>query len=71
MYYITESNQPWNATPAHTLTGAKRAAARAQMFQGTDIYVGQEVDGEIVVVAKKLHRDALNMNAVGKWHDVA
>jgi hypothetical protein len=69
MYVIAENNSNWSEVKASTLAGAKRAAARAQMFQGSDIYVGVKRGDDVVVVAKKMHRDALNMSAVGRWQD--
>lgn len=69
MFFISEANRSWTATKATTLHGAKRAASAAQMFQGTDIHVGQQVGDKIITVASKLHLDALDMNATGKWQD--
>ncbi len=69
MYVIAENNGNWIKTCATNITAAKRAAARAQMFQGSDIFVGIKSGDDVLVVAKKLHRDALNMSAVGKWED--
>lgn len=69
-FFIREANTPWKSISAKTLAGARRAASKAQMFQGTDIFVGvQDVDG-IRVVSQKLHPDALNMAAKGHWEDV-
>lgn len=69
-FYIREANNNWTATPAKTLTAAKRAASRAQMFQGTDIHVGKQQGDKIITVASKAHRDALNMAAKGEWQDL-
>lgn len=69
MYFISENSGSWKKTAAKTLAAAKRAATRAQVFQGTDIWVGEQNDDEIVTVAKKLHRDALDMNATGSWQE--
>ena len=67
MFFIREANGSWTETKAVTVQGAKRAAAAAQVFQGTDIHVGKKIGDKIVTVASKLHRDALDMNATGKW----
>jgi len=40
------------------------------MFQGTDIYVGQDINGTIERIAVKRHPGALNMNARGIWSDL-
>ena len=70
-YYVSEGNGSWNKTNAKTIKGAKIAAARAQTFQGTNLFVGiEDNSGVIVAVAKKLHRDALDMSATGIWRDV-
>jgi hypothetical protein len=70
-YYISEGNGNWSATKAKTLCGAKTAASRNQTFQGTDLFVGIKDHGGVIVrVAKKLHRDALDMSATGAWRDV-
>lgn len=37
----------WKETKAESLQGAKRAAARKQMFQGTTISVGLKTDGHV------------------------
>jgi hypothetical protein len=71
IYYVAERGGNWIVTRAKTLKGAKATASRKQMFQGTDLFVGvKDRSGVIVRVAKKLHRDALDMNAVGAWQDV-
>ena len=71
MYMISEANYPWVSTKARTLAGAKRAANRAQTFQGTDLFVGIKRDEfSVDVVAKKLRRDALDMRAAGGWQDI-
>lgn len=67
-YYIREGQAAnWTKTTATTLADAKRAAVRAQTFQGTDAWVGQEIDGRVYPVAVRRHRDALNMSARGAW----
>ncbi|ARB47010.1 MULTISPECIES: hypothetical protein [Gammaproteobacteria] len=68
-FFIREANTDWQATSAKTLAGAKRAASSAQMFQGTDIFVGIQCGDEIRVVSQKLHPDALNMASKGRWED--
>lgn len=75
MYYITEgSGKKWEKTGAKTLAGAKRAASRAQTFQGTDLFVAIRHDDAIGekyhIVSKKLHRYALDMAATGGWEDI-
>jgi hypothetical protein len=70
-YYAEGIGGRWIETAAKTLAGAKAAASRGQTFQGTDLFVGIKDNGGVVVrVAKKLHRDALDMNATGAWQDV-
>ena len=70
-YYVAEANTAWKKCNAKTLRGAKIAASRRQMFQGTDVYAGIDDGLGIVVVAQKIHRDALDMNATGAWRDLA
>lgn len=76
IYCVAENNGRWIETKATTLAGAKRAASRAQMSQGSDVFVAikrESVDGGAAgydVVAKKLHRHALDMNATGGWQEV-
>jgi len=66
-FYIREAMAAnWTVTSAATLGAAKRAAGRAQMVQGTDLYVGQEIDGRVYPVAVK-RADALDMRQAGKW----
>lgn len=66
-YYIREAQaHRWTPTRAATLAAAKRAAARAQMFQGTDLWVGELIDGAIRPVAVR-RADALNMRITGRW----
>lgn len=72
-YFIAETANGWVNNPAkwepinaRTLTAAKRAAAGAQMFQGTAVFVGQVVDGRVTEVAVK-RDDAINMNIKGRW----
>ena len=69
MFYIRENYNDWAATSATTLASAKRAASRAQMFCGSDVFVGVKSGDAIIVIAQKLHRDALDMNAVGEWQE--
>lgn len=71
MYYFREGDNwsagSWEPTNAHTLDGAKRAASRKQMFQGTTLYVGERLGpGEPFPVAKK-EADPINMNRTGNW----
>ena len=52
----------WQELTAKTLTGAKRAATGAQMFQGTTLHLGVVYPpGDFVRIAVK-RADALNMN---------
>lgn len=68
MYCYSENNGEWKDLNATTLAGAKTAASRKQMFQGSHLWVGfREPSGDVTVVAKKLHRDALDMSSNGKW----
>jgi len=72
-YYIAEDlgsyGKSWKPTRAQSAAAAKRIASRVQMFQGTHVYVGLELNGTIHTVAVKYHRNALDMNAAGKWQD--
>jgi len=72
IYCVCENNGNWTETKAKTLAGAKRAATRAQMFQGSDIFVSIKREAKMGpagydIVAKKLHRNALDMSATGGW----
>ncbi|AOD16780.1 hypothetical protein ACFOHQ_22230 [Xanthomonas fragariae] len=67
VYYIREAQGQWAACNAKTMPAAKRAAVRAQMFQGTDVWVGSVVGEVIEPVAIKRHPDALNMSSRGRW----
>ena len=70
-YVISEGNGKWVDTSAATLASAKRAASRMQSFQGSDLFVGVRRDETSVdVVAKKLHRYALDMSATRGWQDI-
>lgn len=71
-FFIREAYAPWKATRAKTLAGAKRAAAAAQFFQGTDLFVGALIDGDdqIRVVAQKIRPNALNSALKGRWEDL-
>lgn len=66
MFYIREANTGWTKNSAATITGAKRAAGRAQMFQGTDLWVGQSINGAVVPVAVR-RADPINMRAASAW----
>ncbi len=59
----------WETVAAKSLTAAKRAASRAQMFQGTAVFVGQLFGGSIKTVAVK-RDDAINMALKGTWSNV-
>lgn len=76
-YYTAETGYgtspvEWVSTKAKSASAAKRLATQRQAFQGSDLYVGRRAcDGSIYVVARKLHRSALDMSAAGTWQDVA
>jgi uridylate kinase len=57
----------WTPTRSTDLAAAKRAASRAQTFQGTTLYIAvREADGSFRRVAVK-RADAINMNRRGSW----
>ena len=60
----------WEELTAKTLTSAKRAASRAQMFQGTTLHLAVVFQGDFVRIAVK-RADALNMNHRPVWHDIS
>jgi hypothetical protein len=61
----------WQELTAKTLTGAKRAATRAQEFQGTTLHLGVVVaPGDFVRIAVK-RADPLNMNHRPVWQDIS
>ena len=60
----------WEELTAKTLTSAKRAASRAQMFQGTTLHLAVVYQGDFVRIAVK-RADALNMNHLPVWHDIS
>ena len=60
----------WEELTAKTLTSAKRAASRAQMFQGTTLHLAVVYQGDFVRIAVK-RADALNMNYRPVWHDIS
>ena len=60
----------WEELTAKTLTSAKRAASRAQMFQGTTLHLAVVYQGDFVRIAVK-RPDALNMNHRPVWHDIS
>ena len=60
----------WEELTAKTLTSAKRAASRAQMFQGTTLHLAVVYQGDFVRIAVK-RADALNMNHRPVWHDIS
>lgn len=68
MTYYTREGQAlnWTRTDATTLAAAKRAATRALMFQGTDAWVGEEIDGRVYPVAVR-RADPINMAASPRW----
>lgn len=68
-YYIREAQGSWNVTKAATLAAAKRAAVRAQMFQGTDAWVGVQMGDSIAPIAVK-RADRLNMSVKGAWVEI-
>ena len=68
-YFIREGQGNWTACKAETLGAAKRAAVRAQMFQGTDAWVGLRVGDMIEPIAvKRAH--PLDMSLNGPWVDL-
>ena len=61
----------WQELTAKTLTGAKRAATRAQMFQGTTLHLAVVyLPGDLVRIAVK-RADAFNMNHRPVWQDIS
>ena len=60
----------WQELTAKTLTGAKRAASRAQMFQGTTLHLAVVYQGDFVRIAVK-RADALNMDHRPVWQDIS
>lgn len=68
-YYTREAQGGWNVTKAATFASAKRAAVRAQMFQGTDAWVGVQIGDRIEPVAVK-RADRLNMSVRGAWVEI-
>jgi len=76
VYCIAENNARWKETKATTLASAKRAASRAQLCQGADLFVAikrESADGGAPgydIAAKKLHRNALDMRATGGWQNL-
>ena len=65
-YYIREGQGQWNSCDAKTLSAAKRAAVRAQMFQGTDAWVGQR-NGDVIEPIAVKRADAVDMARFGTW----
>ena len=68
-FFVSYNSSAPVATRATSIEGAKRAAARNCIFQGCDLFVMTKSGDEFVTVAKKMHRDALDMSAVGKWQE--
>lgn len=68
-YYIREGQGQWQACNAQTIGAAKRAAVRAQAFQGTDCWVGRQAGDTIEPIAVK-RADALDMSRSGAWTDI-
>ena len=61
----------WEKTRAKSLSGAKRAAERRRMFQGTALHVAvRDGDDAYRVVAIKRPLGALDMNAPATWQDI-
>ena len=61
----------WQELTAKTLTGAKRAATKAQMFQGTTLHLAVVyLPGDFVRIAVK-RADALDMNHRAVWQDIS
>ncbi len=60
----------WEDISAETLSAAKRAASRAQGFQGSAVAVAiKHADGSYIPVAVK-RDDPINMSAKGSWEEV-
>ena len=80
-YYVAEtdanasvndanSDALWQELPSKTMTAAKRAATKAQMFQGTTLHLGVVVaPGDYIRIAVK-RADALNMSYRAVWQDI-
>lgn len=70
-FYIAEGDAGTPVeTNAKTIAAAKRAAARAQVFQGTSLYVlTKNASGQFNTVSAK-HPDAINRNIKGSWRDL-
>ena len=66
VYYVSEVAGLYSFTKAEkinarSLTSAKRAASKYQMFQNTVIYIGKEVDN------KGFIRNPIAVKRGGKW----
>ena len=80
-YYVAEtdanatvndanSDALWQELPSKTLTAAKRAASRSQMFQGTTLHLAvRTCNGDYIRIAVK-RADALNMSYRAVWQDI-
>ena len=78
-YYVAETDAKakdnnddlWQELTAKTLTSAKRAASRSQMFQGTSLHIAvRTCNGDYIRIAVK-RADALNMNHRPVWQDIS
>ena len=77
-YYIAETmnggavnlGELWVKTRAQSLSGAKRAAKRRQVFCGTWLYVGWKAKGaKVIEIESRFVCDALDMSDKGRWID--
>jgi hypothetical protein len=51
-YFISEENNPWVATKAKSLKGAKIAAKKNQAYQATKLHISvQQEDGQYVPIS--------------------
>ncbi|QSQ62201.1 hypothetical protein [Xanthomonas translucens] len=66
IYFTREAQGKWIPCNAATLGAAKRASVRAQMFQGTDAWVGKATGDVIEPVAVK-RAARLDVSVSGKW----
>lgn len=68
---VVNNDAIWLPTNARTLSAAKQAATRMQMFQGTSLHVAEkDAAGEFHVVSVR-RADAINMNKPGEWRNHA
>ena len=77
MYYIAETgannsvnnSDLWKKTNAKTLRGAKIAASKMQVFQGTALHIAVKRGDKFECVTVR-RADAVNMNLIGVWKGV-